>query len=66
MGDSRQIMPKNKGIPMPWEIGDIILFLHNIRTMYTVFISHIWKSIRTFITVFFHKIVVLQQPGQRY
>lgn len=28
MGDSRQIMPKNNGIPMPWEIGDIILFLH--------------------------------------
>ena len=39
---------------------------YNIYTMYTVFISHIWKSIRTFITVFFHKIVVLQQPGQRH
>ena len=32
-------MPKNNGIPMPWEIGDIIPFLRNIRTMYTVFIK---------------------------
>ena len=32
-------MPKNKGIPMLRRIGDIILFLHDIHTMYTVFIK---------------------------
>lgn len=65
-------MPKNNGIPMPWEIGDIIPFLHNIRTMYMVFIKkryfrqgRLWEVKLTELLVLQKKYLEVQSFGEK-
>lgn len=65
-------MPKNKGIPMPRGIGDIIPFLRNIRTMYTVFIKkryfrqgRLWEVKLTELLVLQKKYLEVQSFGEK-